>query len=463
MSEEPRVDDSEATSRPPQGLVKLADRCAAANIHVEWQELADEDDGKWWNLYVFMPNGRTTRRLLVSQGGDRKELLTEVDFTKYTFIGDYEAIASYSDRYIEAGLTGGTGLRRLVALSNVQKISLSPNGESTEVSAPETELSDSEAAADDSDSDTEDEANVHLTVEAPEVSWRLELSPASNEFLALRRAIFIGPRQQLTLKLLNVSIGTHETALQLLEDVLGSFLFDLELRHEFVINLQRARLRRSRAMRRRPEGYVGEIQLPRTKYPREPLELYWYARSANGMPLLQYLAYYQAIEFFFTVHSRSEALTRIRNELRDPRFNFEDDSHLGRILGLATVSGSGFGAEREQLKATLRACLDAARLREFFSDDPRVEEHFTGKQQIRGVQRIELKDLQADLRDQVSSRIYDLRCRIVHTKDEPGPRDTGLLLPFSEEADRLSYDIELIRFACQKVLIAGGSAIRLPM
>jgi hypothetical protein len=459
MSEETRVENSEATPRS-QELVELADRCADADIPVEWREMVDEDGRKWWNLILLMPNGRSTRRLLVTEGGRRKELLSGFDFTRYTFLGDYEAIASYSDRYIEAGLTGA-GLRRLLALENAEKIPSHPRERLTKEPVIDTELS--AEATDDSESDPEDEADVQLTVEAPEISWRLELSPASNEFLALRRSTYIGSRLPLTLKLLNVSIGTHETALQLLEDVLGSFLFDLELRHDLAINLQRARLRRSRVMRRKSEGYLRQIQLPRTSYPREPLELYWYARSANGMPLLQYLAYYQAIEFFFTMHSRSEALKRLRNELRDPRFNLEDDSHLGRILGLATVSGSGFGAEREQLKATFRACIDAERLRELITDDPKIEDHFTGKQQIRGVPRIDLKDRQADLRDQVSSRVYDLRCRIVHTKDEPSPRDTGLLLPFSHEADLLSYDIELIRFACQKVLIAGGSAIRLPM
>jgi hypothetical protein len=123
---------------------------------------------------------------------------------------------------------------------------------------------------------------------------------------------------------------------------------------------------------------------------------------------------------------------------------------------------SGFGNERDQLKATVRACLGSDRLREFLTADPKREEHFTDREKqnrIRGVRLIDFANRQADLRDQVANRIYDLRCRIVHTKDEPEVNVAGLLLPYSREAESLTYDVELIQFVSQKVLIAGGSAL----
>jgi hypothetical protein len=309
-----------------------------------------------------------------------------------------------------------------------------------------------------------------LSIESAEVSWRLEFSPATRDFQALygrlppaRLAL---PRQEgfITLKILDVRIHTHDQALQTLETAANSLFFDLDLCYGIALRLQRADLRRGSRPRTYVPGRVSRtaydaVRLPTTKYDRDPLALYWYARSAIGMPLLQYLAYYQVLEFYFPIYSRSEALTRLRQELQDPRFNRYDDAHLSRILNLATAAGGGgYGSEREQLKATVRACINVDWLREFLSDPDR-EPSFTGTQRIQGVQAIRLADRQHDLRDQVANRVYDLRCRIVHTKEEGDPSRIGLLLPYSAEADSLDEDIDLVQLMAQKVLIAGASAL----
>ena len=179
------------------------------------------------------------------------------------------------------------------------------------------------------------------------------------------------------------------------------------------------------------------MRFPITKYDREPLALYWYARSAIDMPLLQYLAYSQVLEFYFPIYFRREALTRLRQELRDPRFDLDDDGQLSRVLNIVTAAeDSGYGNEREQLKATIRAYISKEWLQDFLND-PDLEAFFTKKQRIRGIQALRPADKQHDLRDQVATRIYDLRCRILHTKEEGDPRKAGLLLPYSGEADSL--------------------------
>jgi hypothetical protein len=179
------------------------------------------------------------------------------------------------------------------------------------------------------------------------------------------------------------------------------------------------------------------------------------------MPLLQYLAYYQTLEYYFPFYAHADALKRLRNELRDPRFSIDNDSHLDRILGLAAGSKIGFGNEREQLKDTLRGCLDASQLEASLTATEELKEHFTGERRIQGVRQIAIANRQVDLRDQVADRIYDLRCRIVHTKDEAGKTAVELLLPYSSEANLLGYDIELIRLAAQRVLVANSVSLRL--
>jgi hypothetical protein len=50
----------------------------------------------------------------------------------------------------------------------------------------------------------------------------------------------------------------------------------------------------------KPEAVVG---FPKFEYDKEPMEMYWHAVSAYHMPLLQYLAYYQILEYYFTKYS----------------------------------------------------------------------------------------------------------------------------------------------------------------
>jgi len=177
------------------------------------------------------------------------------------------------------------------------------------------------------------------------------------------------------------------------------------------------------------------------------------------MPLLQYLASYQVLEYYFSTYYQREIMDRMKQELLDPRFSPQNDSHLSRLLMLATSQGKGFGSEREQLRATVGACVSVSSLEEYLKE-PARHEFFFGKQLIKDVTRLDLKSTTPDLRDQVSDRIYDIRCRIVHAKSDRGDRYPELLLPFSEEAEALTFDIALIQYLAQRILIHRAEPLR---
>ncbi|MEU6713745.1 hypothetical protein ABZ897_19895 [Nonomuraea sp. NPDC046802] len=264
--------------------------------------------------------------------------------------------------------------------------------------------------------------------------------------------------QGATIKIGDVSSHSHDETLRILGQVTGAVFFELDLRYGLALNIRKARSA-GRARRRRAIPSSDVPRMPENQYSERPLSLYWYARSARGMPLLEFLAYYQVLEYHFPTYSHREALERIRHELRDPRFEREDDRHVERILTLASqFGGKGKGKEREQLKATIHACVTSEQLKEFLEEAPERLEHFTTKRIIE-VSRIDPKSKQSDLRDQISERVYDLRCRIVHSKDDANEHYSEMLLPFSEEADRLGPDIDLVHLLAQKVLIASSSRL----
>jgi hypothetical protein len=253
-----------------------------------------------------------------------------------------------------------------------------------------------------------------------------------------------------------LNVTRHDDAKQQLERLVGDLAFEFDLKYGIPFALQTRAMgpRVGFATRRRTTD--NPPTFPTQGYGPEPLSLYWYGRSATNMPLLRYLAYYQVLEFHFPHFFQRELLDRLKAELKDPLFLPGDDAHLSRLVALMSTSPGGRGSEAEQLAATIRACVTVDTLRTFLTDNPRIKQAVTGKRLLDGVSQINLEDKSYDLRDQVSKRVYAIRCRIVHTKDDDTSYGARMLLPFSPEAERLQADVSLVQFLAQKALIASS-------
>jgi hypothetical protein len=108
----------------------------------------------------------------------------------------------------------------------------------------------------------------------------------------------------------------------------------------------------------------------------------------------------------------------------------------------------------------LTECVDPEALRVFLESDPARKDFYMAKGKS-PYQKLPLANTSADLRNDVSDRIYDIRCKIVHTKSDSRSEDGDLLLPFSKEADQLVYDIELVEYLAQRVLIAANLPLQI--
>ncbi len=255
------------------------------------------------------------------------------------------------------------------------------------------------------------------------------------------------------IRLSGFAFGTFDRAKQILEEVSDSLFFDVDLKTGSALALARdIGLPRSRTIARLrwSKDRNADIAFPRATYDHEPMSLYWYARQARGVPLLEFLAYYQCIEFYFPTYAEAEAQKRVRNTLKDPAFDPSKDADIARVVRILSAR-RGLSEERAQLKATVAACVDPERLRDLFADEDQIE--FFSKKKDLGVKSLPLGRTDADLGEAVAERIYEIRCKIVHTK---GGDDTDLLLPFSKEAELLGWDIEVIRFVARSVLIASS-------
>ncbi len=384
----------------PGPLEELEQAASAAGFATSRRIVRGED-----RLDVEFPNGRGTRRVTYD-AADAPDVLA-LGISRFGFLGDYDAVVDKDSGTIEArvgslgtSIFGRSHVRQLVALPGVEV-----------------------EQGDEAEDDDEPEAvasripeNWRLVVTKGHV--RMELSPASRDFSVLFYGAYEGAAGN-TLKIAGLTASSHDETLQKLEVLGHAFFMDLDLRYGLVFGLLGRRALWSVGIG--PPAETPPV-FPENRYPLEPLALYRYGRSAVGLPLLEFLAYYQSIEYFFPIFSRDELFRQLQTELTDPRFDPRDDAALGRLVGIVTPAGRGSLSEREQLRATVRGCLDTTTLSDFISRNERIIEHFCArKQAIQGAPRLQPEGGQADLRDQVADRIYAIRCRIVHTRTGPLP------------------------------------------
>jgi hypothetical protein len=431
------VDTAESQPNELQTLEAIVARATAAGFENELVLYTGEDYEPDDPGYVRLkfPNGRKQRSLLAVPS--RASRLMAMGFEHFIFLGDHEAFVDTASGIIEAQVSPSQGAvnarTALWALPGVEVL--------------DDEVHESEEAA--------DEAEV-ATARRPE-KWRLlvdhdgqtiELSPATER----AKSVWPLQRTRVTIKLEGFATATHDEALAVLERYANAMLFELDVLYGVPATLVRKRPLVRRTNHERAEH---EPRFPVNKYAQEALALYQYARTANGLPLLEYLAYYQSLEFFFPIFAREQTVKSLRTAILSPRFNPTDDAAVNRLINLAAPAVRAGLAEREQLRATVRACVENDELRDLIQSSEMHNEHFCSKKQvIRGVSAIRLDGDQSDLRDQVADRIYAIRCRVVHTKQDGGGPGDELLLPSSSETESLRIDIELVRLVAQRALFA---------
>jgi hypothetical protein len=142
-------------------------------------------------------------------------------------------------------------------------------------------------------------------------------------------------------------------------------------------------------------------------------------------------------------------MRRVRRELADPLFSISSDPAILKILSAAEAAANA--SESVQIGTLVSDSVRAERLIEFL-ELPEHQRHFGKNRPISGVDWINVKNSQKSVAAQVADRVYRVRNRIVHAKDDPKYANMRVLLPKSREAYALGPDIELVRLVAIEVI-----------
>jgi|GEM_PF-625660 len=403
-------------------------------------------------LFIQFPNERDFKNVVLDMRHESLDFIEKSNFEKFKFIKGFEAIYSSELGIIECEIQSDDLIRpNSMIIRRLYRFFKPKKTEKTQIPVIET---------DELETDRED-----FTIEfpSPNETLKIKLIESSIEFsflcscksdlVYLRRRL----RPSLVIRLEGLTFSTHNEAKELLNNIANSVFFQIDLLTNIPIHLSTDRdLQREIRLRRKAIKEDLKLNEPKFQYDNEAISLYWYARTAINTPLLQYLAFYQVLEYYFPQYSAKEARERIKNLLKDPTFDRHSDKNVSKILEIVKVSAKGkaLGDEKSQIKATVLGCVDNTDLNDFFDEIQERKDFFDDSKKGKSLvsQKISFNRNEYDVRIDIASRIYELRCRIVHTKEEA---ESEILLPYSQDLALIKYDIDLIEFVARKVLIAG--------
>ena len=426
----------------------IIEKCNANNLQTriiskETQIISkDIIEIKYKDLVISIPKREEFKDINISDISKDLEIIEKSDFEKFKFINGFQAIWSEELNIIECGLESNDYLRS----PKFYMLKLLPNMTFYEV----IKIGNREL----------------IEFPSPNEKIKIYIGDSTIEYAILTKLVRESPvnldmlDDKTTIRIEGIKIENHDEArLQLLK-IANSILFQIDNELDIPLYLS-------------PEYYImkdykfrykDEIKFrsPIFDYDDKTMSLYWYARTSKTMPLLQFLSFYQILEYYFPLFSNADAKQKIKNFIRDPTFNIERDKDISKIINIIKLTsyGKSFNNEINQLKVTIQNIIDTESLVEFLTENKKRKDFFEKPKKGNSLSKYQLPltNPGQDIREGVSKRIYEIRCKIVHTKEDG---DNELLLPFSIDIVHLKYDLELIEFLARKALIATRRTMKL--
>ncbi|ATB44297.1 hypothetical protein CYFUS_009784 [Cystobacter fuscus] len=211
------------------------------------------------------------------------------------------------------------------------------------------------------------------------------------------------------LRIEGLSLASEGEANAQLEAFGNGALLELERQTDSAARLQAYRPFRFRLDFGLPSTALGPVTLTPDA---APLNLYMHARLETNNLAARFLGFYQTLEYFFTRY--------------------------------------GKGNEKVLFKKTLEDLVTAEELRAFIGQNKELRAFYAKPEMPIVGEHIHITHTERDLLQDTMDRLYQLRCRIVHTKERA---ESEVFVPFAAEVFELGPDVELIQFLARRALV----------
>lgn len=194
------------------------------------------------------------------------------------------------------------------------------------------------------------------------------------------------------------------------------------------------------------------LELPPVRYNDDLLRFYQLGIGTE-IPELQYLAFYQVLEYFFVQVADETLYATLRARIANPAFRAVP-RYLDQIIQ-DVLSHAKTTDETEMLKLVIAKYVPDSQLGDFIV---RYEEHLGEKWYTRRRDRfgvpLEVKIQAGHLAGNVAAVVKTVRNALVHSSDRF--ERIGRHVPFSESSELVKTEVPLLKFVAEAVII--GSA-----
>jgi len=201
---------------------------------------------------------------------------------------------------------------------------------------------------------------------------------------------------------------------------------------------------------------LEKIEPPRRKYIPSLMHHYQMGIAAAN-PMLQFISFYQILEYFFEKIYEEELIKKIRNKITSPDFSYKNESALKDLIKIVkskmlTRGGTITYNEKDALHLTLKKYIvDLETLKEELNKNDKTLLDYYQKNQVPFSNGNTInwsnQDTNTTLRN-IANRIYKTRNSIIHSKESGKIKYT----PFRDEKS-LSKEIPLIKFIAEEAII----------
>lgn len=377
-----------------------------------------------------IPAGRGERKVLIRSNDFEKAL--GVDFTGWRSLRKYDGIVHQDHGMIEVAL-------RLDRSSVMFEQSLQKMGGYEKLGQGA-------------------KSGTSLSLIDPTSSARLTIGQASPVAGFLLGGRFAGRlRPPMTLRVESLTFDSSDSAEGLIEAVLDSLSLQTGMRLGLPIVPKRLESRvagQAQRGRRAP----GVLTFPASQYPHAPIVLYRMGKDWRSSSIFRYWAFYQVLEYFFPSYSRSRAIRQLSQLVQSPVFDPFGDEDIIRILSIVDGDRSRVG-EQDQLELCISSIIEPAELTTTIQN-LNLEELLRDKSNELSSIKVVLGGV-GDPTQKLAERIYDIRCRIVHSKSTSHRGEGAGLLPGTSDEDLVRQELPLMEVLAERALASGATKLDL--
>lgn len=207
-----------------------------------------------------------------------------------------------------------------------------------------------------------------------------------------------------------------------------------------------------------------DILPPRRIYNENLLYYYQQALSTKN-PVLQYLSFYQIIEYFYYQASTEKLIHEVKSIITNPEFSYKKTKSIEKVI--LKVKTDKFG-ERKAIDLVLEKYVNPEDLRDSLIKYDVNYYNLLKKQKVKFADANTISERSTKNNEKVielsalGKRIYAIRNSLIHSKEEDflfQDSKKGVYVPFTDHEEELRNEIPLIRLVAEQIVINSSEVL----